>query len=342
MALYELHRYLLMTLDPVHIGTGGYRLGRVDNSIAREAGTKLPKIPGTSLHGAIRSYAARIYETPEAAGLNHEKVKSPETNPVYYTFGYIQKSQNNNDDKSAKGLSGVVNISDAHILFFPIYSMNGTVWVTTQEKLEEAGFFQISQNTQQQKEVLYSGEKTENINLGWLMLKISEKIAITPCSKLNLGEVNRWEAIKDRIVIVHSSLFSQVVNSNLEVRTSVAIDPKRGAADDGALFTYEALPRATFLTMDVVIDDYRNKFPSLEKLSEWEKLPEEELKKLHLTSKEVEEAIKKKELLEKLGSTPRCVVNAGLNLVEYLGVGGMGTRGFGRIAKVSSWEVANG
>ena len=43
------HKLLFLTLDPVHIGTGGYRLGRVDLSIVREPGTDLPKIPGTSL-----------------------------------------------------------------------------------------------------------------------------------------------------------------------------------------------------------------------------------------------------------------------------------------------------
>ena len=59
--MYTLQRYVLMTLDPVHIGTGGYRLGRVDNSIVREPGTNLPKVPGTSLSGAIRQYAAYRY-----------------------------------------------------------------------------------------------------------------------------------------------------------------------------------------------------------------------------------------------------------------------------------------
>jgi len=60
--MYTQQRLVLMTLDPVHIGTGGYRLGRVDLSIAREPGTNLPKIPGTSLAGAARSYAAMCYE----------------------------------------------------------------------------------------------------------------------------------------------------------------------------------------------------------------------------------------------------------------------------------------
>jgi CRISPR-associated protein Cmr4 len=65
------------------------------------------------------------------------------------------------------------------------------------------------------------------------------------------------EALK-KLVIVQDALFSQVVNSNLEVRTSVAINPERGAAEDGALFTFEALPRTTFLMGEVVLDDYRD------------------------------------------------------------------------------------
>ena len=54
MAIYQRLRYLLMTTDPVHVGSGGYRLGRVDNGIVRETGTRIPKIPGTSLHGAVQ------------------------------------------------------------------------------------------------------------------------------------------------------------------------------------------------------------------------------------------------------------------------------------------------
>lgn len=34
----ETRIYYAMALDPIHIGTGGYRLGRVDNTIVREPG----------------------------------------------------------------------------------------------------------------------------------------------------------------------------------------------------------------------------------------------------------------------------------------------------------------
>src|SRR5438477_12690797 len=85
--IYTQQRFLFMTLDPVHIGTGGYRLGRVDMSIAREPGTNLPKIPGTSLAGAARSYAAMRYGKPEAAGQHKKFEGDRKTCPIIYTFG---------------------------------------------------------------------------------------------------------------------------------------------------------------------------------------------------------------------------------------------------------------
>src|SRR5208282_214039 len=55
-----------------------------------------------------------------------------------------------------------------------------------------------------------------------------------------------------RSVLVPDELFGTLVNDNLEVRTLVSIDPETGAAEDGALFTYEAIPRSTLLWFDVV------------------------------------------------------------------------------------------
>ena len=68
MRKWTQQRYVLMSLDPLHVGTGGTRLGRVDMDIAREPGTRLPKLPGTSLGGAIRQYAAMQAGRPQCAG----------------------------------------------------------------------------------------------------------------------------------------------------------------------------------------------------------------------------------------------------------------------------------
>ena len=324
MATYELEKYLLVTLDPVHVGTGGYRLGRVDNSIVREPGTRIPKIPGTSLHGAARSYAAQLYETPEAAGQKHDDVKDPDQNPVCYTFGYIKKIKENEKtdggEEETIAYSGVVNIFDARILLFPVYSMIGPVWVTTLGRLKDAGFIVKNGTENIEKEPPYgkaflSFSRETPFNLGWLMVEIEKNsLSITPPADSGWEKTQRWQAVKDHIVLVNEALFSHIVNSNLEVRTSVSIDPKTGAAEEGALFTYEAIPRATFLVMDVVLDDYRNVFPK-RKCGKGE-------------------TDKGNALPGGAWNGPLDVVKAGLRMIEYLGVGGMGTRGFGRIALV--------
>lgn len=72
-------------------------------------------------------------------------------------------------------------------------------------------------------------EKDDKLNLGWLYLENEEKITLE-------GELNEIQSdIKNRFVLVSDKLFSPVVNSNLEVRTSVAIDPRTGAGGRGSI-----------------------------------------------------------------------------------------------------------
>jgi CRISPR-associated protein Cmr4 len=277
---YKQERYLIMTLDPLHVGTGGNRLGRVDLSIVREPGTKLPKIPGTSLHGAIRQYAAVCYGDLSTAGGGKNQSDS---HPVNYTFGSIKEAGGDG------GQSGRVSIGDARLLLFPVYSLAGPVWVTCPGVLAEFG---ITASVTGNKVKGTAGK--DHLNLGWLMLEKEPGEFDLP------DEVPA--AIKEKAVLVSDKLFSHIVNSNLEVRTSVSIDPETGAASDKALFTYEAIPRAAILWLEVVEDDFGRKFPND-----------------HDKAKE-------------LGHTrPLDVVTAGLKLTEMLGVGGMGTRGFGRV-----------
>lgn len=313
--LYTHKRFVSMTLDPVHIGTGGYRLGRVDNTIVREPGTNLPKIPGTSLLGAARSYAAMRYGKPEASG-QHKKLTNEQKNncPIIYTFGTATET--------GGGQAGKVSIGDAHILFFPVHSMAGPVWVSSKEAIECLGFRSNGVNDIGDETALTSLAWTkDNLNLGWLLLKAKTGLSITPPDTApNKEEWQAWQAIVSRIAFVSQKLFSQIVNSNLEVRTSVAINPETGAAEDKALFTYEAIPRATWLWFDVIDDNYSGKFPK--------------------TSKQFKDGRENSgEALGELWECPMDVARIGLRLMEFLGVGGMGTRGFGRMKPLADWEV---
>jgi CRISPR-associated protein Cmr4 len=288
-------RYLLMTLDPVHIGTGGYRLGRVDNAIVREPGTSLPKIPSTSLSGAVRSAAAMRLNRTTCAGQGGH-CGNFQTCPICYTFGSAR-------DGGESG-AGAVSLGDARLLLFPVASWDGPVWLSTVEILQEFGFQTVPSSPQPEEVALTSGLRAVNngFGLGWLMLGVAQ-------TGLTLTAPTAWQPSAElthaltRTVLVHESIFAHLVNAGLEVRTSVAIDPDTGAAQERALFTYEAIPRAAFLSFDATIDDYRQAFP------------------------------------QPTGD-PNCqsvrdVVEDGLGLTEYLGIGGMGTRGFGRIRRLA-------
>jgi CRISPR-associated protein Cmr4 len=295
-------RYYTLALDPIHVGTGGYHLGRVDMSIVREPGTNLPKIPGTSISGACRTYAAMRHPDrwPHCAGQGQPDGKTGvgghcgnKDCPICVTFGFVRGNSS---------FQGLAQFSDARLVLFPVHSLAGPVWVTCPDILLDLGIKEDdipkpADNQVYAADGLGVGEK---LNLGWLMLNAQKDLDLN--EKLTKGEAPKEiTEFFDRVVLVSNKLFSQIVNDNLEVRTSVSIDPATGAAADGALFTYEALPRGSVLTFDVVTSDpkYYCIGGSVPLGGDGEKVVE--------------------------------TVREGLALFETLGVGGMNTRGMGRL-----------
>lgn len=283
-------QYVLLTQDPVHIGTGGYRLGRTDQTVVREPGTGLPKIPGTSISGRIRTVLASRLNQPSCAGHGGGNGHCGNC-PVCYTFGWLNANGSQ---------AGVAHINDARLLLFPIASWAGPVWITTAEILDEYGFTSLEQPAAEDEAVLSSKLKPLDgcFGLNWVVLRAKE--AEQPIVAPEALRSDRLEAVLRRTVIVHPAVYSQLVNAGMEIRTSVSIDPTTGAAKKGLLFTYEAIPRATWFVLDVVIDDYLDSFPSSE--NGWSSVQE--------------------------------TIEAGLRDLELVGVGGFGTRGFGRVTWV--------
>lgn len=293
-----------LALDPIHVGTGGMRLGRVDLSIVREPGTSIPKIPGTSLVGAARAYAAMQVsgKFPGCAGQGGH-CGQPDC-PICVTFGFSKGS----------GISfqGLAQFSDARLIFFPVHSLAGPVWVTCPRVLEELSVTTTESVADNQVRVASGVQQSGKLNLGWLMLDVAgnnfaPKVTDVPQEILN------------RSVLVSNKMFGHIVNDNLEVRTSVSIDPQTGAAAEGALFTYEALPRACVLYFEVVISHpkYYRITRTVEKNGE----------------KETETVIPLSNGTHKEGDIGKVreTVENGLKLFEFLGVGGMNTRGMGRL-----------
>ena len=305
---YHASRFFYRALEPIHVGAGGYRLGRVDMTIVREPGTDIPKIPGTSLAGAARSYAALLYGKPEAAGAHVGILGNKAECPIIRTFGTAADS--------GGGQAGTVSLGDAQIVLFPVRSLDGCVLVTCPRVLKDSGVDTDAQVPPDS--VLYTGRRDDSpgLNLGWLWF---EK------SKVELWTAPKKLANRGRVALVEDSLFAHIVNSNLEVRTSVVIDPETGAAKGKLLFCYEAIPRDTWFYHDVIVDDYRK----YEK-DGWKPIT-------HLFDRELSTPTAEKQLtgdaakLDPEWTGPLDVVTAGLALMKYLGVGGMGTRGFGRL-----------
>ena len=296
--VFKVKKYFALALDPIHIGTGGYRIGRVDNTIVREPATGIPKIPGTTIEGVCRSYA---YLRAKENGKNIDpacakgKPKSDTEQPcgkceICITFGFSRKD---------KSMQAMALFSDARILFFPVATMIGPVWVTCPMVLKDAGIGDF-QEPDNEKFITALDVPENKLNFGWLLLEKDTAKSIN--TKLwNLPNI--YDDILERIVIVPNDLFSTIVNSNLEVRTSVAIDPKTGTVEEGALFTYEAIPRGTVFWFDVT---YQN--PKNFGLNDWD---------ISLITKTVED---------------------GLKYFEFLGVGGMGSRGFGRLKIIGEFQ----
>ncbi len=324
---YRRKTYYALALDPVHIGSGEMQMGRVDNPIVRDAASGLPCIPATSLAGVARTYTAMHYPEkyrrpvevkPGVVGYASCADQTGPTGrkdgacgrvdcPVCIPYGFLQPG--------GRTSPSMIQAFDGFPLFFPAPSLLGPVWVTAPERLREL----VQSGALEEKDVeiglkpehgfrLQTGLRTRRLNLGWLLLPVAVPLSpLTPSGVARLKAANVPEEMLHRLVLVPDELFPQVVNNNLEVRTSTAIDRSTGAALSGALYTYEAIPRTTLFSFQVV---YKN--------------PRDFL----LDGQPIPQDI----------AWVQAQVEKGLRYIEYLGIGGKNSRGMGRL-RVLNLEV---
>ncbi len=294
--------YLALTLDPLHIGAGGYRLGRVDNTIVRDAGSGLPKVPGSSLAGVVRYYAGLNLDDGDTCCASDDEIEKGKNGycgkcTICRIFGYAA------DSKAGESHIGLLHFYDGHILAMPVRTMAGPVWITCPSALAARGY-RLTEKVGDQELVTnfdppgMDKAKERKLNVGWLYLPYRKGAE----NMLGFeGELGSAKDLLSRFAIAPDWLFSEIVNSNLEVRTSVRIDPQTGAAQDGALFTYEAIPTATLLAFDIEIDAHRCP----------QDLPQDKI---------------------------RGIIGKALACCSTLGMGGMNTRGFGRLSFLNAPE----
>ncbi len=341
--MIQSYKITSIATDPIYIGTGGFTIGRVDNTIVRDPITRIPKIPGTSLAGTWRYYMTlelmgkfhikekkdrrkeqpitdildgtgwyqfdgNRYASIQCAGQDEPNESMSENTRghcgkciVCKTFGYSKTKSNHKDEQTSS--QGMFFSSDLNIVFFPVFTRLGTRWITSPQLLESV---EIKSCVQPSKEEILSNESFDFLNLGWLNLKKEKSINLQQEDKNRLVSLQLPFHI-NQIIIVPDDLIHEIINANLEVRTSVSIEPTTGAAKDGALFTSEAIPRGTVFNGTVRIFDKTN--------------------------------------IQKDIPTIDIILNA-LNdskkYYETMGIGGMTTRGFGRMKVSNLEEESNG
>lgn len=190
--------------------------------------------------------------------------------------------------------------------------MIGPVWLTSQSILKEHEM-NIDLTDQNKFKTFGLSVPSNKLNFGWLMME-SEGTETLSGSFEHISN-----DIKNRLFLVSDKVFTQIINDSLEVRTSVAIDPATGAAEEGALYTYEAIPRATVMWFDVVFNrpEYfminGNKPIVLGKPINYQD--------------PLRRSMKEEDQIGFMAFN----VEKGLQYLETLGVGGMNTRGMGRL-----------
>lgn len=303
---WKVSKYLAVTVDPLHIGTGGQRLGRVDATVIREPISNVPKIPGTSLSGALKFFldlALRNDGKTNICAATNGSDKENDHNrsecPVCAAFGYT-------GDK--KSMQGILQFSDAELLAYPINTVVGPVWITTSSRLHELcglgdGNTKVDEEyipvVADSKVFQNSGSLGDALNFGWILLD-QDKQNNSGITLQQLGSKGIRKAYAERMVLVSEFVFSNLVNANMEVRTSVVINPETGAAKKGGLFTYEAVVKGAIFVFEITENDYN--------------------------------AIWKKVVWKESFASAAAMLSAkAFPGLESVGIGGMTTRGFGRL-----------
>ncbi len=298
---YLSEKLYLVAIDPIHVGTGGYRLGSVDNTIIRDPSNKIPKLPGSGISGVVKSFYPYTNENQVEAKKEWECLISEggcgkSSCAICNTFGFSKQTK---DEKGKQGSNenrkGRVQFFDANIMLFPVFTSLGTKWITTlnilKENTKETELINLIQPPKKDTVFVNSSSNT-NIAIGWVSFKQLQNNELF--SKIqNISYLKQFA--KD-ILVINEDVFSFLVNNNLEVRTSTRIDHKTGSVIDGALFTYEAIPRSTVFSLEINIfnyDYFNNQNVQIQYI---------------------------KDRLDKA-----------LQMLEIVGLGGMNTRGFGRM-----------
>ena len=122
-----------------------------------------------------------------------------------------------------------VHFSDASIIFFPVYSSSGPIWITTVKILAElkCKFFFTSSDLQDTEIYLspdISPNKSNELDIGSYQFKVKFKGLLMTVEPWEQNE--DFKSIINRIAVVTENSFYAIIANNLFAQSSIIIDDK--------------------------------------------------------------------------------------------------------------------
>lgn len=237
-------------ISPIHAGAGS-STSVVDLPIQRERHTNWPHIQASAVKGAMRQHFRRYAET----SVNDKKAKDF----INYIFGYDsgnddKKETHRNQDNTVIANAGIISVSDAKLLAFPMRSniapfIHITCPSVLQRLIEDLQFCGIN--------IILPEIKLQEDHALWLIHPTQSKIekviledyvvGITPDSNISLEDFKNYFSNIKSLLLVSDDVFNYCTSYCTEIQTQIKIDSKTGTAQDGALRYQELLPSDTLL-----------------------------------------------------------------------------------------------
>ena len=235
-------------ISPIHAGSGA-SVATVDLPIQRERHTGFPHIQASGVKGAMRDHFRQN---------NGDKVK------INQIFG---SDEQDNWDEKKESLPGLISVSDAKLLAFPMRSnVAPFVWVTSPTILKrlskDLAYVGISEtfedlNIKEDEAKIVKGELGDNKRI------ILEDVTVNLVEDATVNIKGKFEStsLKDifhdveRLLLISDEMFDYCVSSCTEIQTNIKIDSEKGTAKDGGLRYQEFLPSDSVLYSVVYFSD---------------------------------------------------------------------------------------
>ena len=291
--------------EPIHAGAGT-STGTIDLPIQRERHINVPKIEGSGVRGAIREAAWEKFSNQnpsEAQDLSKGHNAKDKQNDFTRVFGFKNDGANHS----------AIDISDAHLLFFPVRSWKGGfAWLTCPLLLKR---FIKDYNRMFDADISIkigtSNDTIDTINIADNEVVVQNKSNLTIKSnalfeeylftakemelKIEGEEIGEWfkerfcsahaiiNLLPTHIAVVSDDVFLDFADLYTHKITRNKIDSATGTAENAGLFNEEFLPSESILYTNLVANDEFSENDDLMKAENVMKFVEDNLPKLYKT-----------------------------------------------------------